>query len=93
MLHNTVNAFNLVDDLIEPFRPLVDSIVYDLFVGVEDLSGFLQREHKVALLSILNQKCLIENQNKSVIITIETVCESLKKTVISCGKEICLPKI
>lgn len=90
---NELNAFNLVDDVIEPFRPLVDSLVYDLFADIDDFEVFLQKEHKVILLGILSQKCLIENQNKSITITIEAVCESLKKTVISCGKEIFLPKI
>lgn len=90
---NELNAFNLVDDMIEPFRPLVDSVVYDLFVGVEDFGIFLQKEHKVALLSILSQKCLIENQNKSITIAIETVCESLKKAIILYRNEINLPRI
>ena len=28
--HSEVNAFNLADDLIEPFRPLVDLLVWNL---------------------------------------------------------------
>lgn len=88
-----LNAFNLVDDIIEPFRPLVDCIVYDLFDGVKDFGDFLQKEHKVALLSILGQKCSIENQNKSVSVAIETMCESLKKAVLAGKNEIILPEI
>lgn len=88
-----LNAFNLVDDMIEPFRPFVDSIVYDLFDGVEDFGDFLQKEHKTVFLNILNQKCVIENQNKSVSVAIETMCESLKKAVLTGKIEILMPKI
>ena len=56
------------------------------------LEIFLQKEHKVVLLGILSQKCLIENQNKSITIAIESVCESLKKAIILCKNEISLPK-
>ncbi|NBK98451.1 MAG: type II CRISPR-associated endonuclease Cas1 [Erysipelotrichia bacterium] len=90
---NELNAFNLTDDMIEPFRSLVDCVVYDLFDGVEDFGDFLQKEHKVALLSILSQKCSIENQNKSVSMAIETMCESLKKAALTGKNEIILPKI
>lgn len=90
--NNELNAFNLVDDMIEPFRPLVDSLVYDLFADIEDFEIFLQKEHKVVLLGILSQKCLIENQNKSITIAIESVCESLKKVIILGKNEICLPE-
>lgn len=31
--HSAANAFNLADDLIEPFRPIVDSRVFDLTEG------------------------------------------------------------
>lgn len=89
---NELNAFNLVDDVIEPFRPFIDSIVYDLFVAVEDFNDFLQKEHKVALLGILSQKCLFENQNKNISIAIDSVCESLKKIIIYNKNEIPLPK-
>lgn len=88
-----LNAFNLADDLIEPFRPFVDSIVYELFNEIEDFGDFLKKEHKAVLLNILNQKCRIENQNKSVSVAIETMCESFKKAVLMGKNEIYLPKI
>lgn len=88
-----LNAFNLVDDVIEPFRPLVDGVVYDLFNGIEDFGDFLQKGHKAVLLNILNQKCSIENQNKSVTVAIETMCESLKKAILTGKNEIILPEI
>lgn len=53
---NQYNYFNLVDDLIEPFRPLVDNIVFKIF-----LKNFSQNENfeltselKRELLSVLS---------------------------------------
>lgn len=48
-----VNAFALVDDLMEPFRPLVDSIARDL--ENEDGGGSLEPDHKHRLVAVLQQ--------------------------------------
>lgn len=49
---NQFNSFNLVDDLIEPFRPIVDySVCQILSNGYED--GDLRTEEKLQLLGVL----------------------------------------
>lgn len=50
--HNEYNRFNLVDDLIEPFRPFVDYYVYNL---LQDESYF-KMEHRHKLINLLNHK-------------------------------------
>lgn len=48
--HNRSNAFPLVDDLMEPYRPFVDGVVYDLAMhGNMDLT----KETKSELISVL----------------------------------------
>jgi len=48
--HNRSNAFPLADDMMEPFRPFVDEVVYDLVLhGREGLT----QETKGALLQVL----------------------------------------
>lgn len=50
--HNQYNYFNLVDDLIEPFRPLIDAQVKQIFSdNVQDRE--LTPTYKQALLAIL----------------------------------------
>lgn len=49
---NNLNAFNLVDDLIEPFRPVVD-----LMVAVDGLAGDLGPEAKRELASVF--ECMV----------------------------------
>lgn len=50
--YNKLNPFCLVDDLIEPFRPLVDSCVYRLWEQNGELVE-LTTEHKAGLASLL----------------------------------------
>lgn len=55
---NTYNHFNLSCDLMEPFRVLVDRIVYDL-----DLEKF-EKDEKHMMLRLFDEKVLIDGQNQ-----------------------------
>ena len=48
---NKYNAFCLADDIMEPYRPFVDLIVYDIYKN-EDLALFLDTNTKKHLLSV-----------------------------------------
>lgn len=50
--HNEYNRFNLVDDLIEPFRPVVDYFSYTILEGEE----YFKPEHRRKLVNILNHR-------------------------------------
>jgi CRISPR-associated protein Cas1 len=52
---NELNAFNLVDDLIEPFRPFVDYEVYLLTKDYNNSGNKLSQQVRIELVSILNQ--------------------------------------
>jgi CRISPR-associated protein Cas1 len=58
--HNQLNPFCLVDDLMEPYRPLVDMEVYKLFDGADDETRELLPEDKKKLTAILD----LELRNK-----------------------------
>jgi len=49
---NEYNRFNLVDDLIEPMRPIVDSYVYKLMENEE----YFKPEHRRKLVNMLNHR-------------------------------------
>ncbi|MGN0929267.1 MAG: type II CRISPR-associated endonuclease Cas1 [Alphaproteobacteria bacterium] len=48
--HSYLNPFCLVDDLIEPFRPVVDLLVYKIFNGIDDVEKSLEAESKKFLI-------------------------------------------
>ncbi|MBZ7967391.1 type II CRISPR-associated endonuclease Cas1 [Campylobacter molothri] len=59
--HNNIyNSFNLCDDLIEVFRPLVDICVFNLKDTKE--SEFLDKESKQKLIQILQEELILENK-------------------------------
>lgn len=75
--HNQFNQFNLADDLIEPFRPLVD-----LFVKVElkDVD-MLSPQVKFRLCDIINYEVLIDNQKQTLNNAIDMFVESFAKSI------------
>ncbi len=56
--HNEYNRFNLVDDLMEPFRPFVDYYASSLLEGEE----FFTMEHRHQLVNLLNHKILYKRK-------------------------------
>ncbi len=52
--YNKLNPFCLVDDLIEPFRPIIDAYVYRIFENNPDLCE-MSTKHKAELSSLLTK--------------------------------------
>jgi CRISPR-associated protein Cas1 len=78
---NMLNAFNLSDDLIEPFRPIVDLFVrrkvHNLNPAAEELSKELRKE----LLSIGFAKCEINGKGYEIATAIQEVCDSFVRSL------------
>jgi len=70
------NAFNLADDVIEPFRPLVDLFVYKIMPQPDDE---LHPEDKVALVGLLNIDVGMPRGKMSALAAIEQMIESLAR--------------
>lgn len=71
------NAFNLADDLIEPYRPLVDLHVIERRLG-HDVDE-LQPADKAALVSLLNVDMAMPRGTMSALTSIEQAVESLAR--------------
>lgn len=71
------NAFNLADDLIEPYRPVVDLHVAQNRPAMEDAE--LQPSEKVALVGLLNVDVAMPRGQMSVLASIEQAAESLAR--------------
>ena len=74
--HNRSNAYPLADDLMEPFRPFVDSVVYDLAMrgGLE-----LTKEVKGELISILYTDTLFEKIKRPLSVGLSMTTASMAK--------------
>lgn len=82
------NAFNLADDLIEPFRPLVDLYVAKHAALTE---GGLIPADKQALVALLNVDVGMPQGKMSVLSAIEYAVESLVRVYEGGTKELDLP--
>lgn len=60
---NELNSFNLADDFMEPFRPIVDLWVYQ---NVSE-DSILTKEDRIQLVDLMNYQCVIGEQNQSVL--------------------------
>ena len=67
------NMFNLSDDIIEVFRPIVDNYVYTEMR--EDL--FFKKEHKEALIQLTNKRVVIDDRKQTVANAINVMLDSI----------------
>ncbi|MEQ2952717.1 type II CRISPR-associated endonuclease Cas1 [Collinsella sp. CLA-AA-H302] len=74
--HSAENAFNLVDDLIEPFRAVVD-----LMVVKENLLAPLSRLNKDTLTKATSVLVLLDDKKMPVQTAIDVYCESLRRAI------------
>lgn len=72
--HSLENPFNLADDLIEPYRPFVDTYVYDLVYN-QHVKEF-NKDAKRYMLNVLFVQCIIDKQ-------IVRLVDGIKETVNS----------
>lgn len=84
------NAFNLADDLIEPFRPLVDLHVAKHPASTE---GDLMPADKQALVALLNIDVGMPQGRMSTLSAIEYAVESLVRVYEEDAKELDLPTL
>lgn len=74
--HSAENAFNLVDDLIEPFRAAVD-----LLVVKENILAPLSRLNKETLTKVTSVLVLLDGKEMPIQNAIDVYCESLRRAV------------
>ncbi len=86
---STLNAFNLADDLMEPFRPLVDLLVFSSFDPEDELTP----ERKRTLFNCLNLDILSGGQRHSVSYAIEREVQSLRRAYEEKQPELTLPTL
>lgn len=89
--HNELNSFNLVDDLLEPYRPLVDAYVYSSYPEepkslTEDGKDQVKPQDKVNMVQLLQHDIQLnqhlgERAARTLLAGIEATVISLSKIV------------
>ncbi len=70
-----LNAFNLADDLLEPFRPMVDRRVITDGIDASTIEG--RRE----LVALLHEPCMLVGQLRTVLTAIDSAAQSVVRAL------------
>lgn len=89
--HNRYDAFCLVSDLMEPFRPLVDIGVAGLVVE-HGMDRDLDKELKRALLTHLNQDVLVDGQRRELFSLAARTAQTLADVFLGKRTRVFLPR-
>jgi len=76
--HNRYNAYCLADDIMEPYRPFVDAVVYDLdekYPGLESI----EKEIKAELLKVLSEDVHFEKVSRPLMVGLSQTTSSLAR--------------
>lgn len=77
--HNRYNAYCLADDIMEPYRPFVDKLVYDFCNDNEEWCPQLNKETKTYLLKIPVIDVMIDGHRSPLMIAATSTTSSLAK--------------
>jgi len=76
-----LNAFNLVDDLIEPFRPIVDRAVAEHLAERDMEEEQLTLEDRQAMAAVLSRDVVVAGNQFTLLNATETAVESLRRAM------------
>ena len=80
---NQLNAFNLADDLIEPYRAIVDLVAHNNIASNIQLTKSERRE----LAHALHNACIVDGVKVNVMSAIDIMVESLKRIILDASTE------
>ena len=93
--HSEQNSFNLADDLIEPFRPLLDHYLLYHFIEAEE--EHLLPSHKACLVNVLHEDITLinaagEQYRSTLLAAIDSVVISLSQQLVNGNHLLTLPQ-
>jgi CRISPR-associated protein Cas1 len=88
---NKYNAFALADDIMEPFRPLVDEKVAEIMHAFDEQE--LTTKIKAELLSILTRTVYFEDEKSPLMVGLQRTASSLQKCFYGEKKKINYPNL
>ena len=93
--HNKYNAYALADDIMEPYRPYVDEIVYEIIetYGFENEKIELDKTVKTELLKIPAIDIIIDNEKSPLMIAMQRTTASLYSCYAGNSRKILYPQM
>jgi CRISP-associated protein Cas1 len=89
---NKYNAYCLADDIMEPYRPFCDLIVYQMVKNEEITNDDLSKEHKAKLLSIATVDVMIDGKKSPLMVGLPRTSNSLFECFDGSRRKIIYPE-
>lgn len=90
---NKYNAYCLSDDIMEPYRPICDSIVYDLYITGQITSEVIPKDHKAQLISVINRDVFIDKKLSPMLVAVSRTTNSLYECFEGNRRKIIFPHV
>ncbi|HRZ41713.1 MAG TPA: type II CRISPR-associated endonuclease Cas1 [Bacteroidales bacterium] len=90
--HNRYNSFCLADDIMEPYRPYIDKLVFELHKSNPNIAD-LTAEVKLTILEVLSADVLIDKIKRPLMVAISMTTASLSRCFTGESKKILYPAL
>ena len=90
--HNRYNAYCLADDIMEPYRPYVDELVYEYYTQHSD-NEEIDKEFKAQFLSIPTLDVIIDGKRSPLMVAATTTTASLYKCFSGEQRKVSYPEM
>lgn len=88
---NKYNAYCLADDIMEPYRPIVDQYVFDYLRQTKELTETLRKSDKAHLLGLSSLDVEIEGKKSPLLVGVQRTTASLMKCFMGERRKISYP--
>lgn len=89
---NKYNAYCLADDIMEPYRPFVDWIVFSMLKNNEINNDEITREQKAKLLSVASVDICIDGKKSPLMVGLPRTSNSLVECFVNVRRKIVYPE-
>ena len=91
--HNRYNAYCLADDIMEPYRPIVDKLVKEIIAGLGEYPEDLDKDIKVKLLQIPVLDTYIDGERSPLMNAVSKTTSSLAKCFMGVTRKLVYPEV
>src|SRR5690606_5661763 len=88
---NKYNAFCLADDVMEPYRPFVDALVFEMVRSGEEIAA-LTKDLKAGLLTIPAMDVVIDGKKSPLMVAMSRTTNSLYECFSGNSRKILYPE-
>jgi CRISPR-associated protein Cas1 len=89
---NRYNAYCLADDMMEPYRPLLDQVVAGMVLDRPFTRSELDQEDKIALLRTSTLDVEMGGKKRPLMVAVSETTASLARAFLGSGTDLALPK-